>query len=158
MSTHSSSDAYRLTNMALSRKLVATLAAACGAVLFLSSWGVAKLLVKMLVAHDSAMRDWAAQLANVAWGHPMAFSTLLLAHYAGLAIILLVSQFLFRRTTMRRRVRKFLGLIAILCALLHVRIWFLLPTTLAERFSGGDRNPAGDLSVPQDFRNHQHPI
>src|SRR5258707_2793525 len=131
----SASEAYRLTNMALSRKLVATLAAACGAVLFLSSWGVAKLLVKMLVALDLAMHDWAAQLANVAWGHPMAFSTLLLAHYAGLAIILLVSQFLFRRTTMRRRVRKFLGLIAILCALLDVGIWFLVPVNPLARHS-----------------------
>jgi NADH:ubiquinone reductase (H+-translocating) len=135
MSPHSASDAYRLTNMAVSRKLVATLAAACGAALFLSSWGVAKLLVKMLVAHDAAMHDWPAQLADVAWGHPMAFSTLLLAHYAGLAIILVVSQFLFRRTTMRRRVRKLLGLIAILCALLDVGIWFLVPVNPLARNS-----------------------
>jgi len=111
-------DAYRLTNMAMWRKLVVSFAIALGATLFLSSWGVARVFVSWLMPHDSAAYDWAAQLADIAWGHPMVYSSLLLAHYAGLAMVVAVSQFLFRRTTMRRRVRKVLALIAIAFALL----------------------------------------
>src|SRR5712692_1935253 len=133
MSLRPAPDAYRLTNMGTGRKLIASLAIACGATLFLSSWGIARLLVGWLFAHDATMYEWASQLADVAWGHPMVFSALLLAHYAGLAIILAVSQLLFRRTTMRRRVRKGLSLVAIGFALLDVATWLFVPISSVAR-------------------------
>ena len=102
MSRRAAPDAYRLTNMRIWGKLIASLAIAFGVALFLGSWGIAKMMVGWLFAHDATMYEWATQLADVAWGHPMVFSSLLLAHYSGLAIIFAVSQFLFRRTTMRR--------------------------------------------------------
>jgi hypothetical protein len=121
--------------MARWRKLLATFAIASGALLFLTSWGIALVMVGWLFAHDASMYQWATQLADVAWGHPMVFSTLLLTHYAGLAIILFISQFLFRKTTMRRRVRKALSLISIGLAVLDVGTWLLVPVnSLARHF------------------------
>ena len=120
-------DAYRLTNMALWRKLVASAAIVSGAILFLTTWGAAKLLVSWLFEHEAGPYDWAAKLADVAWGHPAMFSALLLSHFAGLAIVLGVSQFIFRKTTMRRRVRKALLLAAIGFAALDVAVWLLVP-------------------------------
>jgi NADH dehydrogenase len=133
MSLRSAPDAYRLTNMATWRKLIATLAIFFGVALCLSSWGIAKLLVGWLFAQDATMYEWATQLADVAWGHPMVFATLLLTHYAGLAIIFAVAQFLFRRTTMRRRVRKAISLLAIGFAILDVATWFLVPVNSIAR-------------------------
>lgn len=126
-------DAYRLTNMALWRKLVASAAIFSGAILFLTTWGVAKLLVSWLFEHEAGAYDWASQLADVAWGHPMMFSALLLSHFAGLAIVLAVSQFIFRKTTMRRRVRKALLLTAIAFAALDLAVWLLVPINSVAR-------------------------
>src|SRR5262250_290655 len=97
MSAQSATDAYRLTNMATWRKLIASLAAIFGAALFLSSWGIA--------------------------------CALLLTHYGGLLIILSVAQFLFRKTTMRRRVRKLLSLLSIGLAVMDVGTWLLVPVS-----------------------------
>src|SRR5215469_2243070 len=133
MSRRSAPDAYRLTNMGIWRKLIASSAIAFGAALFLGSWGIAKQMVGWLFAHDATMYEWATQLADVAWGHPMVFSTLLLTHYLGLAIIFAVSQFLFRRTTMRRRVRKALSLLAIAFALVDIMTWLLVPVNSIAR-------------------------
>jgi|GEM_PF-45486 len=135
MSARPPVDAYRLTNMARWRKLVASAAILGGAILFLTTWGVAKLMVSWLFAHAATSYDWAAQLADVAWGHPMMFSTLLLSHFAGLAIVLAVSQFIFRKTTMRRRVRKVLLLAAIAFAVLDVVVWLLVPVNPLARHS-----------------------
>ena len=135
MSSRLPADAYRLINMATWRKLLATFAIASGVLLFLSSWGIAWLFVGWLFAHDASMYQWATQLADVAWAHPMVFSGLLLAHYVGLAVILFVSQLLFRKTTMRRRVRKVLGLFSIGLAVLDVGTWLLVPvSSLARHF------------------------
>ena len=133
MSPRAAPDAYRLTNMRIWGKLIASLAIAFGVALFLGSWGIAKMMVGWLFAHDATMYEWATQLADVAWGHPMVFSSLLLAHYSGLAIIFAVSQFLFRRTTMRRRVRKMLGLLAIALAVVDVMTWLLVPVNSIAR-------------------------
>ncbi|HKD41798.1 MAG TPA: NAD(P)/FAD-dependent oxidoreductase [Myxococcaceae bacterium] len=129
MSAQSATDAYRLTNMATWRKLIASLAAIFGAALFLSSWGIARALVGWLFTHDASMYEWATQLADVAWGHPMVFCALLLTHYGGLLIILSVAQFLFRKTTMRRRVRKLLSLLSIGLAVMDVGTWLLVPVS-----------------------------
>src|SRR5215831_11361570 len=133
MSHRSASDAYRLTNMPIWGKLIASSAIALGVTLFLGSWGVAKLMVGWLFAHDTTMYEWATQLADVAWDHPMVFSTLLLTHYLGLAIIFIVSQFLFRKTTMRRQVRKVLSLLAIAFAIIDVITWLLTPVNSVAR-------------------------
>src|SRR5229473_6137026 len=127
MSARPTPDAYRLTNMAWWRKLIATAAILSGGILFLTGWGVAKLLVGWLFQHDTAPYDWAVKLADVAWGHPMVFCALLLSHFTGLAIILAVSQFLFRKTTMRRRVRKAITLSAVALSGLDVAVWLLVP-------------------------------
>src|SRR5215471_21784179 len=133
MSAQSATDAYRLTNMATWRKLIASLAAIFGAALFLSSWGIARALVGWLFTHDASMYEWATQLADVAWGHPMVFCALLLTHYGGLLIILSVAQFLFRKTTMRRRVRKLLSLLSIGLAVMDVGTWLLVPVNSIAR-------------------------
>ena len=96
MTSRISVDAYRLTNFATWRKWVATLAIVAGVLLFLSSWVIAWLFVGWLFAHDASMYQWATQLADVAWGHPMVFSTLVLAHLVGLLFILSVSRLLCR--------------------------------------------------------------
>jgi len=127
MSARPTPDAYRLTNMVWWRKLIATAAIFSGGLLFLTGWGVAKLLVGWLFQHDTARYDWAMKLADVAWGHPMVFCTLLLSHFTGLAIVFAVSQFLFRKTTMRRRVRKAITLSAVALGGLDVAVWLLVP-------------------------------
>lgn len=135
MTSQIPTDAYRLTNLATWRKWVATLAIVAGVFLFLSSWVIAWLFVGWLFAHDASMYQWATQLADVAWGHPMVFSALVLAHLVGLLIILSVSRLLFRKTTMRWRVRKLVSMVSIGLAVLDAATWLLVPiSSLARHF------------------------
>ena len=133
MPPRTATDAYRLTNLSTWRKLFATFVIVAGVLLFLSSWAIAGLYVGWLFAHDASMYEWATQLAYVAWRHPMVFIALLLCHYAGLAIILTVSQLLFRKTTMRRRARKALSLLSIALAVLDVATWLLVAMSPVAR-------------------------
>src|SRR5260370_1887822 len=109
------------------RKLIATAALLSGGIVFLTGWGVGQVLVGWLFQHDTAAYDWAVKVADVAWGHPMVFCALLLSHITGLAIGLAVSQFLFRKTTMGRRVRKAITLSAVALSGLDVAVWLLVP-------------------------------
>src|SRR5260370_41682194 len=106
MAARPTPDAYRLTNMVWWRKLIATAAILSGGILFLTGWGVAKVLVGWLFQHDTAPYDWAVKLADVAWGHPMVLCALPPSHITGPAIVLPVSPFLFRQTALRRPVPK----------------------------------------------------
>ncbi len=128
-------DAYRLTNLVWWRKLLATAAIVTGGTIFLATWFVSKILVGWLRGKLPPSADWADSLANVAWGHPMTFSFVLLAHLGGLAIVFSVSVLLFRLTAVRSRARKVLIALAAFFALWDLAAWLLVPVNRLARHS-----------------------
>lgn len=139
-------DVYELRNLSLPRKLLATTLLSAGIVLFALSW-VAVITLVSWTSDIMLLTRWGDALAEVAQRHQRLFIALFAMNVGAVVMLFLVSRNLFRRTAIRVRVRKAVGILAVLVLLLHATLWALVPSSPLARALAGPVGAFTELVV-----------